>query len=246
MAANAQAPAPGPSVGIADMLDSVALALDMPLFEGENSTIIDAPEPVPTPTSGGMTLGELLTSGTSCEPYKTLIPQKAPTLNSIILANLNNVIIDYKLPEEAAGNSYLFAPTDEAFAKTLASLSVLNITSLTEIPEKDVMDILRLHVAGELPGSPNLINLNLSPVIFDIAAKNVTSSGSSAGIVEDLSEEECPKSKLFTIDSVFLPKSIRDAIAAATPTPAPAPTGAASSTSFGVAAILAGVVALFA
>jgi len=63
--------------------------------------------------------------------------------------------------------------------------------------------------------------------------------------VEDLSPGEvCPKSKVFTIDSVFLPKSLRDAIAAATP--APAPTNAASSVSFGAAAILAGVVALFA
>ena len=210
----------------------------------------DGIAPVPAAsTGGGMTIGELLASGTPCQPLFTLIPEKAPTLTAIIQANLNTTIIDYKL-SEAVGDGYLFAPTDEAFDKALASLSVLNITSLTDIPEDDAMEILRLHVGGELPGRPDLINLDRSSIILDVAAKNVTSDGSSAGIVEDLSPGEvCPESKAFTIDSVFLPKSIRDAIAAATPpapAPAPAPASAASSASFGAAAILAGVVALFA
>jgi hypothetical protein len=257
LAANAQAPAidvytnsgsffSEMNIGVADMLDSMAMAPGMAMPGGDDFAT-DAPAPAPT---NGTTIAQLLARNRGvCPQVQGVIAKDAPILLSIVQDNADNVFVDFPLPGEAS-STFTFAPTDEAFGKALAALKVLNITDLAEISTEQVMSILQLHVGGVPVGGTVPKNFALEDVTIDREGKTVTSGNSTAKIIEDVSPTECPTTGVYTIDSVLLPTAISDAIAAANaaaaPKPAPAPTGAASSASFGVAAVLAGVVALFA
>lgn len=196
--------------------------------------------------SQAVTVTELVTAAAGlCPELPDVVAANAATLG-VVLDAVGDLEIIPPLPSLEGQTISIFAPNDAAFTALLEE--TLGGAELADVDPKTVVDILKLHIAvGPVANTTDFTALDGETVTITDDALEAGPYGGAAVLAGPVPESCAGVVNVYSIDQVLLPKAVVEALAAAgAPTTAPTTASGASSASFGVAAILAGVVALFA